>query len=75
MRLFRDLEGREWEAIVGRESWGTVVAIFLLREESGPPRQILLEGSSADEGARLLMEMTQAQLQELLAVSVLKPTG
>lgn len=75
MRLFRDPGGREWEAIVGRESWGTVVAIFLLREESGPPRQTLLEVSSADEGNRLLMEMTPEQLQGLLAGSVLKPTG
>ncbi len=74
MRVFQDSTGREWEVVVGRESWGTVVAIFILRKESEPPRQALLEVSSADEGNRLLQEMTKGDLQALLGGSVLKPT-
>ena len=74
MRVFQDSTGREWEVAVGRESWGTVVAIFFLRKESEPPRQALLEVSSADDGYRLLLGMTQGELQALLGESVLKPT-
>lgn len=74
MRAFRDATGREWEAVVGRESWGTVVAIFVPKIESGPPRQALMDVSSADEGNRLLLEMSVEELQDLLVESVVKPT-
>lgn len=75
MRVFRDPTRREWEVVVGRESWGTVVAIFLLREGSEPPRQTLLKVPTANEGDRLLLGMTEEELQALLGQSVLKPTG
>jgi hypothetical protein len=75
VRVFQDPTGREWEVVVGRESWGTVVAIFILRKGSEPPRQSLLEVSSADEGSRLLLGMTQGELQALLGGSVLKPSA
>ena len=29
MRRFTDGEGRRWEAVVGRESWGALFAIFV----------------------------------------------
>lgn len=74
MRVFRDSTGKEWEVAVGRESWGTVVAIFFLRKEGDPPRQTLLKVSSADEGNRLVLGMTRSELQSLLDESVLKPT-
>jgi len=74
VRVFQDPTGREWEVVVGRESWGTVVAIFFPRKGSEAPRQSLLETSSADEGNRILLRMTLEELQALFVGSVLKPT-
>jgi hypothetical protein len=74
VRSFLDPEGREWEVVVGRESWGTVVAIFFRKRASEPPRQALLTVSSSDEGNRLLLAMTEEELQALLAASDPKPT-
>jgi hypothetical protein len=74
MRLFRDGAGSEWEVLVGRESWGVVVAIFVVRKGPEPPRQALLEVASADEGNRLLQELSERDLRALLGTSVPKPT-
>ena len=74
MRVFKDLLGNEWEVVVGRESWGTVVAIFILRGKDEPPRQALLDVSSWDEGNRILLGMAEDELRDLLGASVLKPT-
>ena len=73
MRVFQDEAGREWEVVVGRESWGTVVALFFVRMESGAPRQTHLEVRSVDEGNRLLSGLDLEDLQSLLADSVIKP--
>jgi len=75
MRVFKDLLGNEWEVVVGRESWGTVVAIFVLRGSTESPRQALFEVSSWDEGNRLLQEMTDEELRDLLGASERKPMG
>ena len=74
MRSFADLTGTEWEVIVGRESWGTVVAIFVRKVGGEPPRQTLLPVSSWDEGTRVLMEASEEDLRSLLASSQEKPT-
>lgn len=60
--------------MVGRESWGTVVAIFVARTGQEPPRQALLKAASADEGNRLLMSLEEEELQVLLGNADLKPT-
>ena len=75
MRRFKDPRGVEWEVVVGRESWGTVVAIFVPRGEHASPRQALLDVSSWDEGNRLLLGMSQGDLQDLLMASDEKPMG
>ena len=75
MRVFQDEAGREWEVIVGRESWGTVVALFLIRREPGAPRQTYLEVRSVDEGNRLLSGLNVEGLRSLLADSVPKPSA
>ena len=74
MRIFKDLLGNEWEVVVGRESWGTVVAIFVLRKGTEPPRQALMDVSSWDDGNRILLEMSQEDLRDLLGESVQKTT-
>jgi len=75
VRKFKDLLGNEWEAVVGRESWGTVVAIFVARNGSASPRQALFDVSSWDEGNRILQDMTDDDLRELLGASTTKPMG
>ena len=75
MRGFQDAEGRLWEVMVGRESWGTIVAIFILQAETGPARQSLLDVKSAAEGNRLLLSLSPEELQSLLGKSVLKSTN
>ncbi len=74
MRVFRDSSGREWEVVVGRESWGTVVAIFVARGGTDPPREAMMAVSSADEGARVLLNMSVQELHGLLMASKQKPT-
>ena len=72
MRSFRDSDGNEWEAVVGRESWGTVVAIFVPKKGDGGPRQTLLEVTSYDRGSKLLREIGDEELRNLLETSVPK---
>jgi len=72
MRRFFGKDGREWEAVVGRESWGTVVAIFVPREGGDPPRQTLLESTTTDEALRDLQRMPEEKLRVLLERSKVK---
>jgi hypothetical protein len=74
VRSFRDTEGHEWEAVVGRESWGTVVAIFVPKKGDGTPRQTLLDVTSFDRGSRFLREISEEELRNLLEASVPKTT-
>ena len=60
--------------LVGRESWGTVVAIFVARGGTEPPREALMEVSSVDEGNRVLLSMSAEKLHGLLMASKQKPT-
>jgi hypothetical protein len=75
VRQFRDSTGREWEVVVGRESWGTVVAIFVARGGTEPPREAMMEVSSADEGNRVLLSMSVEELHGLLLASKQKQTN
>ena len=75
MRFFKDQEGREWEVFVGRESWGAIVAIFSIRKGSEPPRQVLLQVTSSEEGSRLLREMAEEELTALLERAELHSAG
>jgi len=75
VRRFRDTAEREWEVVVGRESWGTVVALFLPQDGSeAGPRQALMDVPSADGGNRQLLAMSEEELQSLFERSGEKPT-
>ncbi len=65
----------EWDAVVGRESWGAVVAIFVPKRGAESPRQTLLNVTSLEKGNRLLREMSEEELRNMLGVSIPKPTG
>jgi hypothetical protein len=75
VRVFEDREGREWEAFVGRESWGAIVALFSRRRGSEPPRQVLLQVTSPEEGSRLLRRMAEEELIALLERAELHSAG
>lgn len=72
MRRFLGVDGGEWEVVVGRESWGTVVAIFVPREGGDPPRQTLLDVTSTEEALRALQAASEAELRVLLDRSTVK---
>jgi hypothetical protein len=72
MRRFLGADGREWEVVVGRESWGTVVAIFVPREGGDPPRQTLLEATSTEGALRELQAAPEEELRALLDRSAMK---
>jgi hypothetical protein len=72
MRRFLGVDGREWEVVVGRESWGTVVAIFVPREGGDPPRQTLLDVTSTEDALRALQAASEAELRLLLDRSTMK---
>ena len=74
MRAFRAKDGIEWDVVVGRESWGTVVAMFISRGGTAPPRQTVLETVSADGALQWIRELSAEQLQDLLDKAELKAT-
>lgn len=55
MRRFEDESGTVWDAVVGRESWGGVVALFVPRSHDASPRQAPIPASGF-EAATAWME-------------------
>lgn len=66
MIAFSAVDGTEFDVVVGRESWGTVVAMFVPRKGNAPPRQTVMDTSSPEEALTLLRSMTRQELQDLL---------
>lgn len=83
MRTFRDDQGRDWDVVTGRESWGAIVALFIPRDRDPDApddrwsviRQARLQSSGHERGSRELARCTEEDLQELLDQSVPKETG
>ena len=76
MRRFADAEGRVWDAVVGRESWGAFFAIFVPVTAPGSAgtdiRQAPLDAPSWGEAEVDLDEMHLDTLRELLGRSTPK---
>jgi hypothetical protein len=70
---FSAVDGTEFDVVVGRESWGTVVAMFVPRKGDAPPRQAVMDTSSPEEALTLLRSMTHQELQDLLDKATSKP--
>jgi hypothetical protein len=68
MRCFQDAEGRGWEAVVGRESWGAFFAIFV-PAANGEVRQTQVEAVTWSDAERELDAMDDRGLHELLGRS------
>lgn len=75
MRRFRDGEEREWEVVVGRESWGGFWAIFVPRGHEGRIRQTMLGAESRDGASRELEALDVSGLRRLLEDSEPKELG
>ncbi|MEJ2184312.1 MAG: hypothetical protein P8Z36_00065 [Gemmatimonadota bacterium] len=65
MRRFVDEDGRGWEVIIGRESWGGMVALFV--PASGEVLQKALTADSHAEAQAMLDGATEDELRALLA--------
>ncbi len=71
MRRFRDPEGRAWDAVVGRESWGTLFAVFVPAGigRTDPVRQTLLQSAGYEQAHRELADMNEEALIALFRAS------
>lgn len=75
MRTFVDREGTRWDVVLGRESWGALLALFVPASGPGPARQALLKASAYDVAMQELNELDDAALQALLDRSTVKDEG
>jgi len=75
MRSFLDSRGRLWDAVVGRESWGRVVMIFVPADGAGEVLEAPLAASGYEEAERDLDAMDPLALDELLARAAPKEIG
>lgn len=71
MRRFTDPDGRVWDVVLGRESWGGNMALFVPAGE-GVVRQAPLRSAGYDDAQRELDTMDDAALQELLRGAIEK---
>jgi len=65
MRRFVDEQGLGWDVVVGRESWGGMVALFV--PQSGDVMQKALSADSHAEAQAVLESATDAELRAMLA--------
>ncbi|MEX2530205.1 MAG: hypothetical protein WD960_05470 [Gemmatimonadota bacterium] len=65
MRSIEGPDGTSWDVVVGRASWGVFHALFIPRRGDGA-RQAMLDVESAEGAARLLGELTEEALRDLL---------
>jgi hypothetical protein len=73
MRRFEDTDGRLWEVIVGRESWGANYALFVpAAGTAADVRQAILRGASFEDAVTELDELDDDGLQKLLDISTIK---
>lgn len=71
LRRYVDEQGREWDVVLGRESWGSLLALFVPRGE-GVARQAMLAASDYNAAQQELDALDEAALAEMLRVSVEK---
>jgi hypothetical protein len=76
MRRFTDRGGTAWDVVIGRESWGTLLALFIPADRSPVRvRQAALRASAQDAAAQELDQLSDAALQALLDTSTIKEEG
>lgn len=76
MRRFRDQSGVEWDVVLGRESWGTTVALFVPPTASTlDVRHAPLRATAQDAATRELDDMDDAALRALFDRSTARQEG
>lgn len=65
MWRFEDQTGAEWDAVLGRESWGVLV-VLLVPAAGGPARQTPLPGSDERVAHATLNALEPPEWQDLL---------
>jgi len=65
MRRLTDASGAEWDVTIGRESWGTLVLLFVPRTGGGP-RQSVMKAETQLAAEQRLQEMSEGELRERL---------
>ena len=73
MRRFTDAQGRAWDAVLGRESWGTVFAIFVPVKSGPAVRQTPLSAEAVERAAADLDDLDESALRSLFERSAPKP--
>lgn len=71
MRRFHDAEGRAWDVVLGRESWGGLLALFV-PVQGGTVMQAPLRSDGYDAAQHELETMEEAALHALLRVATEK---
>jgi hypothetical protein len=72
MRRFRDRNGQEWDVVLGRESWGTLLALFVPVAGADPVRQAPLAATAYDTAMQELELLAEDAVQQLLDRSAIK---
>ncbi len=76
MRRYADAEGRAWDIVIGRESFGTLLALFVPAGENREhPRQAVLGAGSHVEAETELDAMQPTELDGLFERSQPKEMG
>ena len=71
MRRFVDDDGRTWDVVLGRESWGGLLALFV-PADGGAARQAPLRSDGYDAATHELETLDEAALHRLLRASTEK---
>ncbi len=66
MRRFEDESGDVWDVVVGRESWGAVVAIFVPRTGGGRARQAPIPARGFEEATAWMESCSDDELRARL---------
>jgi hypothetical protein len=72
MRRFRDRDGVEWDVVLGRESWGTLLALFVPVASGPAVRQAPLAAVAYDIAMQELELLDDDAVQQLLDRSAIK---
>lgn len=65
MRPFTDRDGNRWDVVLGRESWGALVLLFVPASPA-PVRQAFFAAESYDSALVELEQLPDERLQLLL---------
>lgn len=74
MRRFIDSSGRPWDVVLGRESWGSLLALFVPAGvgRTEPVRQAMLRAAGYEEAQAELESLPEPRLRELFESSTPK---